>query len=230
MMTTNQESTLFATLEPHSSTWGAWGSFDAVILAAGTFPTHPIPLAVLNSAKFVCCCDSAAVEYISRGGKPDAIVGDGDSIPQELKQRYSDIWHQVDEQADNDLTKATRFCAALGHKKIAYVGATGRREDHTLGNISLMARYPHDYGVQPTMFTDNGFFKSAHDHISIATQQGLQVSVFNLSAKRISAKGLKWPTYAFTEWWQGTLNEATGRTVQIECDGDVVVFVTYDVK
>lgn len=205
-------------------------NYDAVILAAGDYPSHPIPLRILNSAKFVCCCDSAAVEYIRRGGKPDAIVGDGDSLPQALKERYREIWHQVEEQADNDQTKATRFCAGMGLRKIAYVGATGRREDHTLGNISLMARYPHDYGVQPTMFTDYGFFKPCLDSITIATSPGLQVSVFNLAATEISAKGLKWPTFAFTEWWQGTLNEATGDTVRIESDGDVVVFVTYDKK
>lgn len=205
-------------------------TYDAVILAAGDYPSHPIPLHVLNSAKFVCCCDSAAVEYINHGGKPDAIVGDGDSMPQAFKERYRNIWHQVEEQADNDQTKATRFCAGMGFRKIAYIGATGRREDHTLGNISLMARYPHDYGVEPTMFTDYGFFKPCLDNITIATRPGLQVSVFNLAAKKISATGLQWPVYAFTEWWQGTLNEATGDTVRIESDGDVVVFVTYDTK
>lgn len=30
-----------------------------VILAAGDFPTHPVPLRALREADFVVCCDSA---------------------------------------------------------------------------------------------------------------------------------------------------------------------------
>lgn len=205
-------------------------TYDAVILGAGDYPSHHIPLSILDNAKFVCCCDSAAVEYVNRGGVPDAIVGDGDSLPPALKERFRNIFHYESEQEDNDLTKASRHCAKLGFKRIAYLGATGRREDHTLGNISLMARYPHDYAILPTMFTDHGFFMPVNGHLSFATVPRQQVSVFNISASRISSVGLKWPTYAFHEWWQGTLNEATGSKVEIECDGDALVFVTYDIK
>ena len=77
-----------------------------------------------------------------RGTKaPDAIVGDGDSLPEALKQQYAHLLHLEDEQDYNDMTKATRFCMQRGARKIAYIGATGKREDHTLGNISLLAYY-----------------------------------------------------------------------------------------
>ena len=32
---------------------------NVVILAAGDFPTHPVPLRALREADFVVCCDSA---------------------------------------------------------------------------------------------------------------------------------------------------------------------------
>lgn len=104
--------------------------FDAVILCNGEFPTHPKALEVLHNAKYLCCCDGAAEECLAHGICPDAIVGDGDSLPKALKERYADIVHIVKEQEFNDMTKATRFCKNRG-PRIAYLGATGKREDHT---------------------------------------------------------------------------------------------------
>ena len=46
---------------------------EAVILANGEYPTHTLPLRILEEAKFVACCDGAANEYISRGHTPDVI-------------------------------------------------------------------------------------------------------------------------------------------------------------
>ena len=80
---------------------------------------------------------------------PHAIIGDGDSLPQAFKEQYKDILHVVEEQEDNDLTKATLHCGSLGFKRILYVGATGKREDHTLGNISLMMRYFKEFDLEP---------------------------------------------------------------------------------
>ena len=53
---------------------------EAVILANGEYPTHVLPLKILEEAKFVVCCDGAANEYILRGHTPDIIIGDGDSL------------------------------------------------------------------------------------------------------------------------------------------------------
>ena len=122
--------------------------FDAVILANGLFPTAKEPLRLLRKTQYVVCCDGAVCHW----PQCDAIVGDGDSVPEELRSRLI----QIDEQEDNDLTKATRYCLSKGMRRIAYLGATGRREDHTLGNISLMVRYAREMGVEPLMATDDG--------------------------------------------------------------------------
>ena len=76
--------------------------FDAVILANGLFPTAAVPLRLLREARCVVCCDGAACHW----PQCDAVVGDGDSVPEELRNRLI----QIDEQEDNDLTKATRYC------------------------------------------------------------------------------------------------------------------------
>ena len=65
------------------------GKFDSVILCDGDFPSHPNALAVLRNASYLCCCDGAGMRCMEDHGiTPDAIVGDGDSLPTEFKQRH----------------------------------------------------------------------------------------------------------------------------------------------
>ncbi len=202
----------------------------ATILANGDFPTHDIPLDILRRSEFLCCCDGATQTALDHGFTPDAIVGDGDSLTDDMKKRYADIYHDVDEQDYNDLTKATRFCLAQGYTDIAYLGATGKREDHTLGNIFLLPYYLADVGVNPLMLTDNGSFRPAEGKTTFNSFCGQQVSIFNISSKEIRSVGLKWNSYAYNQLWQGTLNEALGGNFTIYADGLYVVFQTYDPK
>ena len=205
-------------------------SFDAVILCDGDYPTHRVPLGILQSARLLVCCDGAGMNHILHGGTPHAIVGDGDSLPDDFKGRYADIFHPVDEQEDNDQTKATRFCMERGCRRIAYLGSTGRREDHTLGNISLLMRYRREFGLDVTMVTDNGYFTPAQGCQQFASFARQQVSIFNFGCTRLSGKGFKWSPYVYKEMWQGTLNEAVGDEVTLDGDGEYLVFRTFEAK
>ena len=206
-----------------------------VILGAGDFPSSPQALAVLKSAGYLCCCDDAGKEYIERlnSGQldgcrmPDAIVGDGDSLPQEFKERYADIYHEVAEQDFNDLTKATRFCMEQGFTDICYLGITGKREDHTIANIGFIAFFKHTLGIEPTVVTDYGTFTVHLGDTTLETFPRQQVSIFNLSCTQFSSQGLKWDCYAYRELWQGALNEALGSTITFHADGEYIVFRTH---
>ncbi|WP_278373235.1 thiamine diphosphokinase [Segatella bryantii] len=203
---------------------------EAVIIAGGDYPTHPIPLALLRHAKFVCCCDGTAQTYIEHGYIPHAIVGDGDSLTEEFKIKYQSIFHHISEQEDNDLTKATRYCMAKGYTSICYLGATGKREDHTLGNISLLIRYMHAFHIQATMVTDHGYFTPAEGKNQFESFRGQQISIFNFGCTTLYSEGCKWNTYAFDELWQGTLNEAIGDTITFEGNGKYLVYRTFNSK
>jgi len=114
--------------------------FGYVILCDGVYPAGAAALEALASGGVVCC-DGAADKYVAHGGIPAAIVGDCDSVSRELQARYKEILHTDKEQQTNDQTKAVRLCLGRGAKRITIVGATGGREDHVLGNISLLAEY-----------------------------------------------------------------------------------------
>lgn len=217
---------LRAMMADGKDTW----QFDAVVLCAGDFPTHDIPLCVLRDAPYLCCCDGAAVQAVSYGLRPDAIVGDGDSLPDDFKRQYSGIIHLVSEQEYNDMTKATRHCIRRGARRIAYVGATGKREDHTMGNISLLAYYLDSLSVQPVMLTDYGFFVPASGSRTFGSFARQQVSIFNVSSRSIVSEGLRWPSYAYSALWQGMLNEAEADTFTLRADGTYIVYRTYEPK
>ena len=200
--------------------------FEAVVLAGGDYPTSEQALQVLHNAPYVVCCDGAADRYISTGHVPDAIVGDGDSISAYNRTKYATRLHIVAEQETNDQTKAVRFLLEQGMRHIAIVGATGRREDHTIGNISLLIEYARA-GAQVRSFTDHGVFIPCNGDTTLKCRKGQQVSIFSITARELSAEGLLYPIYDFTNWWQGTLNECTGEQFTIHAKGDFLLFVNY---
>ncbi|MDR0541508.1 MAG: thiamine diphosphokinase [Dysgonamonadaceae bacterium] len=204
-------------------------NFKTVILADGSFPKQEIPLSFLREAHRVICCDGATEKLLTFGREPDYIVGDLDSISGELKQRFSSILFLNPDQETNDLTKAVRFCIAHDWKEITILGATGKREDHTLGNLSLLADYAKITRVQ--MLTDYGVFISQSESAVYESYRGQQISIFSLTpATLFTTQNLIYPlkNRALTSWWQGTLNEANAESFSIVVNrGEILVFREY---
>ena len=199
---------------------------EAVILANGDYPSASLPQQILKEAPYVVCCDGGANEYIAQGNLPDVIIGDGDSLSEENRLKYSSILHHNPDQETNDQTKAVQFLLAKGITQIAIVGATGKREDHTIGNISLLMEYMR-MGAETRSYTDYGVFIPCKDTCTFDCREGQQVSIFNFTAKGLKSRGLAYPIYDFTTWWQGTLNRCTDASFTIEAEGEYLVFINY---
>lgn len=199
----------------------------AVIIANGRFPQHPIPLSIIEDAAYIVCTDGAANDFITGGGIPDAIVGDCDSLSQENRIRFAQILYPSDDQESNDLTKAVLFCVERGKKEIVIVGGTGKREDHTLGNISLLVEYMQR--VKVVMVTNYGIFTPIERTTTFKSFKGQQVSLFSIDRKEVSTQNLKYPLHnqLLSNWWQGTLNESLSDKFSVETSGRVIVFQTY---
>lgn len=206
-------------------------AFDVVILAGGNMPQHSIPKHILQQAPCIVCCDSAIdMLHTSLHHKVKAIVGDGDSMSETTKHTFQAILHIENEQDDNDLTKATRYCIAQHYQRIAYLGATGKREDHTLGNISLLIHYLQNYLIQPIMITDYGSFVPCYGNNVFQSFARQQVSIFNFTCNQLDSNGLRWQSYAYKTWWQGTLNEALYTQFSLQADGFYLVYRTHEPK
>lgn len=201
-------------------------SVEAIVLGAGDFPCHPLAVKMLENAPYLVCCDGAANALLHNGKQPDLIVGDGDSLLPEYKEQFADIIYSDSDQETNDQTKAVDLLVRKGFRRILILGATGRREDHTLGNICLLAEYQKK-GVEVQMLTDYGLFLFCRGDACFRCYPEQAFSVFNISAENLLGRGLAFPLYKFTSWWQGTLNKATEKLVEIKSDGDYLVFLAH---
>lgn len=226
---------------------------QALILADGAFPTTHKRQDLLRNATNIVCCDGATSKLLDFGREPIAIVGDMDSIPSELKVQFAAKIHQVSEQETNDLTKAVEYCIAQGFDEIAILGATGLREDHTLGNIALLADYATrlksvclltDYGridafrsgIKTNDYIEPGLDTKAPEvcttldgRYTVArfdSFKGQQVSIFALTTDtKISSLGLAYPleNKCLTSWWQGSLNESVGEQFSLSIDQGILL-------
>ena len=204
-------------------------NFNTVILANGIFPTHEIPLSYIKNTDRIICCDGSVANLVNLGLEPYAIVGDIDSLNAELACKYADRIFCDSNQETNDLTKAVNWCVSNGFSDIVITGATGKREDHTLGNISLLAEYCKYANVM--MATDNGIFRVYYSSCEIETFSGQTVSIFSIdSDTEITLRGLKYPltNAKLTNWWVATLNEALGNKISLDFkQGRIIVFLKY---
>lgn len=205
---------------------------SAVILAAGDFPRQPYPLYLLQSADIIVCCDSAFATYLKHMPKlfgdrqrlPDAVVGDMDSLPKTLQERYRDLIAPDSGQEDNDQTKAVRYL--LTHhpevSEIHILGATGKRADHTIGNLSLLMEYPRlfaEYALPPIdAVDDHGTAFAITDSIELHIGEDRRISLFSPdNSLKIKSEGLEWPTdnVVFDNWWKASLNRSCAPIVKL---------------
>ena len=220
---------------------------EIAILADGNYPAAEYPLGLLLSADIVICCDASVLKL--KGRTPHYIVGDIDSLPQEYKETYKDIIRQSSCQETNDQTKAFSFelgfVPAGQEANIHILGNTGGREDHTLGNISLLMEYTKNTGKRIAPFgntmhkgiyvdivTDNGIFTPHFNTFTASSHPGQQISIISFdNTVRIKSTGLKYPTdeATFEFWWSGTLNETTGESfsLQLSHNAPVLLFMLY---
>lgn len=201
-----------------------------VILANGSFPAAEEPLRLLDTAERVVCCDGAAEACLAHGRVPEVVIGDLDSLSPQVRQRLSPqaVIH-VTEQETNDLAKAFRYCLAQNWRNLVILGATGRREDHTLGNIAHLADFARQV-PSIRMVTDDGEFLVLNGSGTVSCEPGQQVSLFVLEADTpIESEGLVYPLNGLSpsRWWQATLNEATGTsfTLQFPAGRQLLVFL-----
>lgn len=204
-----------------------------VIICDGRFPKTEYPKYLIRTADFIICCDGALKKFLRNSRSifgeerlPDIVIGDMDSLSPSMKSKYKDIVVQIDEQEHNDQTKAFRW--ALEHlegvSQIYILGATGEREDHTIGNMSLLMEYARTFdldsmGINVEMISDHGTIFAATDTFEMDCGEGRSVSIFSPdNSLRIRSEGLVWPTddVVFDNWWKATLNKASRDNVRLE--------------
>ena len=199
------------------------------IVANGDFPKHKIPLMVLKNSNTIIACDGATNALSEHMYTPNIIIGDLDSISTENKNKYSNMIIEEINQSKNDLRKAIDYCSSNNIKNISILSATGKREDHTIGNIFSLSKYCSKIDLK--IFTKTGRFVCINKDTEFKSFKGQQVSFFTLNNKtKFSTKGLKYNfnRNSISTIFYGTLNESNGEVFQIKTNNDcVIIFLCF---
>jgi thiamine pyrophosphokinase len=205
------------------------------IVCNGQFPRKEYPLYLLQSADVLVCCDGALQALEKRGIVPDVVIGDMDSVCGRALKRFPGQVVRMEDQETNDLTKAFKAAVDPLPEAIHILGATGKREDHTMANVSLLADYAAELagsGCGIDMITESGVFRAfcAKDAV-FSCPAGVEISIFAFdNSLRISCEGLLYDTskVAFDTLWKATLNKSLSESFSLHLNhpAKVIVFIS----
>jgi thiamine pyrophosphokinase len=115
---------------------------NALIVLNGEPPSQALLLAAWSQADLRVSADGAAATCLRYGLRPDVVLGDFDSLPEDLaSQLPTGTRLKMPDQNTSDGEKAIRYCLENDCAHIVILGATGKRVDHCLYNIGLLKRY-----------------------------------------------------------------------------------------
>lgn len=203
---------------------------EVVVVANGDLHHDEETLRLLLVAPHVVVCDGALRGYLELTNRqPDAVVGDGDSVNEEELKRAGVPFTKIADQETNDLTKGVTLAFDKGWKKIAIIGATGRREDHSVGNIFLLPEY-YKMGAEVRTYSPHGWLIPFQGDCLLETEVGRELSLFATKELPMSASGVAYPfkQRVFTALWQATLNQVTSPIVKLYSEGIAIVFISQE--
>lgn len=175
-----------------------------------------------------------ALEITHRLGiKPDYIVGDFDTVNQELLKYYDDdiILRHPPEKDQTDTELAIETALNAGCERLVFFGATGSRLDHSLGNIFLLEHLLKQ-GVEAEILNENNklYLKKQDFTLKRKEARGAFVSLLPLSetVKNVTLRGFKYPVENVTFYREKTLgisNEITEEEANVEFSEGIFIVV-----
>lgn len=128
-----------------------------VIVANGDLVQTEQIVSVIQNADHVIAADGGAVHLYHMGMVPDIIIGDLDSIPENIllffKEKQVQIVKHPPHKDQTDMQLCIEYAIANGCCFLDILGATSSRLDHTLANIFLL-RPLAEHNI-PAAITDN---------------------------------------------------------------------------
>lgn len=200
----------------------------AVIVCDGVLPETGEISGELSGNVLFIAADGGGNRAREMGLTPDVIIGDMDSFIRGENETARIILDP--DQETNDLEKALQFAACQQCLQIVVFGATGKRTDHTLKNLSVLLRFDPQF--------HSLLFKDRYSEISLIRSPfraefplSTSLSLFPLSGEvtGITTQGLKYPLSGETlknGVRDGTSNETCLKQVDIEYEsGDLLLIV-----
>ena len=203
------------------------GKNPIVIVGNGEFPVHLIPLNHLKNAGSIICADGGADQLSPHNFTPDIIVGDMDSTKLKI-ENFKGLWISSPDQNRTDLQKTLDWCISNDLTEVTVLGIMGKREDHSLGNLHVLAEFSQKMNIQ--FITNYAVIYCIQGKKTISSVAGQQISIVAIeNIQSISTVGLKYElkNENFLPTCNGISNEAIGEIFIIETTEPIWLFINH---
>jgi thiamine pyrophosphokinase len=164
---------------------------EILLCLNGVLPTKSFFANFLPST-LVIAADGAATQLRKYNIVPHSIVGDLDSISEELAfwRTTETIIYEVKDQNSTDFEKCLEYMTRFNRQHILICGFGGGNLDHTLNNWSIVYRYFERYNL--CIYDENSCALSISQGIEFDSTEGDLISLIPQPRATISTTGLQW--------------------------------------
>lgn len=163
-----------------------------LIIANGASCDEKLLMAHITNTSCIVALDGAIERLKQINIHPDVLLGDFDRNfnPEKFAEGNMKIIHAPD-QNKTDLEKGIEYLIENNFKKIHVLWATGWRADHTINNLTNIARYRNRAEVH--LFDDNSHvFLLPYNYSAIYTKGQILSLIPIGKVENITTKGLKY--------------------------------------
>lgn len=185
-----------------------------LLLGNGETPPADFLTHLAKQADFILATDGGADRAVACNIRPDAIIGDFDSVSPHLRCTLPNAqWIKVTRQDNTDLEKALDWLVEKRCKCCTLCGFVGGRIDFTLGNF--LSLYPYLTKLQLTICGPGWTLRPVTKKLTVRSQPGKRVSLLPYqTSKQVRTSGLKYPLAGETLSWK-----QAGRTLSNQTTG-----------
>ncbi len=210
-----------------------------VIFANGEIPNPDTVRALLREGDYLLAADGGANHLFKMGILPEMVVGDLDSIDEdvlyELTTAEVEIVQYSENKDETDLELALRTAVEMGATSMLIVGALGGRLDQTLASLSLLSdptlghyQIRLDDGEQEAFFCRASTAK--REQVEIRGRSGDTVSLIPWGGivEGVTTKGLEWALFSeplYPEKTRGISNVLVDEKASVEIGSGLLLVV-----
>ncbi|MDP4144694.1 MAG: thiamine diphosphokinase [Bacillota bacterium] len=168
-----------------------------LIIAGGKAPSLRLIEKEKINTDIIICADSGANCLFKYDIVPNYIIGDLDSIEDKalnyFKKNRTRFESYMREKNFTDSEAALKKAITLGAEEIVFLGCTGSRVDHFLGNIGLLSKCL-EYSVDASIKDDNNAIKIYNKSFKLSGNPGEEFSLqaYCNKVENLSIEGAKY--------------------------------------
>ncbi len=174
----------------------------------------------LTIAPTIVAADGGVRHLAADDPRPEAIIGDFDSLPDGAEDTFADVMHKIAEQDTTDFEKVLSLVEAPLFLALGFLGG---RFDHSFAALNVIARHRNKRIV---LFGMQDILIRVPDEISLTMPIETPLALLPMGPSRVWTEGLKWDMHGAPMAPDGKVsssNQVAAAKVKIRVEGPVLL-------